>query len=104
MSDRRDDKLETLLRNRRTEAASPDLAERIILMARGVPQEKSVTFWQAMRELCAEFHLPRPAYMLATALIIGIVLGLSVPQDPTTGGDDDSFVVQGFLSGDEAPL
>lgn len=103
MSDRQDEKLEELLRTRRLEAAGPELAERIIAKARTLPQRKNIPFWQSIRELCAEFHLPQPAYVVAAALIIGMVLGFSAPQDTTTG-DDDSPIVQGFLSADEVPL
>jgi hypothetical protein len=103
MSDNRDDKLDNLLRSRRVEPASPDLAQRIILKAQQLPQNKTIPFWQSLRELFGEFHLPRPAYVLASALVLGIVIGLSTPQDANLVPDDVGSV-QSFLSSDEALL
>ncbi len=63
MSDRQDEKLDAMLRARRVEPASPDLAQRIILKAQSLPQNQTIPLWQWMRQLFAEFHLPRPAYV-----------------------------------------
>ena len=104
MSDNRDEKMDQLLRSRRLEPASPELAQRIILKARAIPQSKTVPLWQWIRELCVEFHLPNPAYVLASALIIGTVIGFSMPQDTNIGADDNSAGIQSFLSADEALL
>jgi hypothetical protein len=100
MSRKQDDKLESMLRSRRQPAASPDLAERIILRAAALPQRQTASFWNFMRELCAEFHLPKPAYVLAGALALGIVVGFSVPPDNRNGQDDDSAAAQ-VLSDEE---
>jgi hypothetical protein len=105
MSDNRDEKLETLLRSRRLEPASADLAQRIILKARQMPQTTIASFWQSVRDLFGEFHLPKPAYVLASALVLGIVIGLSAPQETTLAADDSGGVsIQGFLSADETLL
>jgi len=104
MNDNRDEKLDNLLRSRRIEPASPDLAQRIILKARQTPQIKTPPFWQSVRDLFGEFHLPKPAYVLASALVLGIVIGLSAPQETTLAVDDSSVSIQGFLSVDEALL
>ena len=104
MNDNRDEKLDHLLRSRRVEPASMDLAQRIILKAQQVPQNKTLPLWQWVRELFSEFHLPKPGYVLASALVLGIVIGFSVPQDTTVGDDDSGSSVQSFLSADEALL
>jgi len=104
MNDHRDDKLDDLLRSRRVEPASPDLAQRIIFKARQLPQTRTVSLWQWMRQLCAEFHLPKPAYLLASALILGMVIGFSLPSDPDSKAEDSTASVTGFLSTDEALL
>ena len=104
MNDNRDEKLDNLLRSRRVESASPDLAQRIISKARRLPQTKTMPLWQSVRELFGEFHLPKPAYVLATALVFGIVIGFSAPQDTGPTADDSSVSVQSFLSADEALL
>jgi hypothetical protein len=104
MSDRLEEKLDDLLRSRRVEPSSPDLAQRIILRAQGLPQNQTISMWQWVRELFAEFHLPRPAYVFACTLILGFVVGFSTPLN-TTGADDlDTDQVQGFLYADEAML
>lgn len=104
MSDNRDEKLDDLLRSRRIEPASADLAQRIILQARQLPQRKTVPLWQSVRELFGEFHLPKPAYVLSSALVLGIVIGFSAPQNDSPIADDAGASVQSFLSADEALL
>lgn len=102
MSDSRNEKLESMLRFRRLAKASPDLAERIILRARTLPQRKEISLWRMIQDLFAEFHLPKPAYVLAGALALGVVLGLSTPSDyslPRDGIDSQAFfnADEGFL-------
>lgn len=104
MSDNRDDKLEQMLHSRRLEAASPDLTQRIILKARQTPQIKTPPFWQSVRDLFGEFHLPKPAYVLASALVLGVVIGFSAPQNNNLAVDESGASIQGFLSADETLL
>jgi hypothetical protein len=104
MSDNRDERLESMLRSRRHEAASPGLAGRIILTARGTTQRQNVSLWQLLRDLCAEFHLPKPAYVLAGALALGIVVGFNTPWDSAGVQDGNVSNAQGFLSADEELL
>jgi hypothetical protein len=101
MSDRQDEKLESMLRSRRHEAASPDLADRIILRAREIRQRQNVSFWRFLRDLCVEFHLPKPAYVLAGALAFGIVVGFNAPWDSLSMPDGSAATTQGFLAADE---
>jgi hypothetical protein len=103
MKDGRDEKLDLWLQQRRLTPASSDLAQRIILRAQQVPQIKTASLWQSIRELCAEFHLPKPAYVLASALTIGLVIGFSTPQDNENSGKD-VVAAQSFLAVDEAML
>jgi hypothetical protein len=104
MKDNRDDKLDNLLRSRRVEPASPDLAQRIIFKARQLPQNRSVSLWQWMRQICSEFHLPKPAYVLVGALILGTVIGFSLPPASNSNADDSTANVSGYFSSDEALL
>jgi hypothetical protein len=104
MSDNRDEKLDNLLRSRRVEPPSTDLAQRIVLKAQQVPQNKTLPLWQSVRELFSEFHLPKPAYVLASALVLGMVIGFSVPEETNLGADDGGSSIQSFLSADEALL
>jgi hypothetical protein len=104
MTDPRDDRLDNMLRSRAIEPASPDLAQRIIFKARQLPQNRSVSLWEWMRQLCADLHLPKPAYMLASSLVLGMVIGFSLPPDISPSVDDNTASVQGFFSTDEALL
>ena len=103
MSDTHDEKLEGLLRSRRFEPASPDLAERIVLKAQSIPQNQPISLTQWMKQLFAEFHLPKPAYVLACTLILGFAVGFYRPLD-TIPDDADNIHVQSFLYADEEPL
>lgn len=104
MSDNRDEKLDSMLRARKFESASPDLAGRIILKAQTLPQNRSLSLWQTIRQMCAEFHLPKPAYVVASALIVGMVIGYGVPQIASNDADDDVASIQSILAADEALL
>lgn len=104
MKDYRDDKLDCLLRSRRVEPASSDLAQRIIFKARQVSQNRTPSLWQWVRQLCAEFHLPKPAYVFASALILGMVLGFSLPPNTQSSAEDSSISIQSIFSSDEALL
>ena len=104
MSDNRDERLESMLRSRRAEAQNPELAERIILKARGITQRQNTSLWQLLRDLCAEFHLPKPAYVLAGALALGVVVGFNTPWDSSGAQDANAANTQGFLSADEELL
>ena len=104
MSENRNEKLDAMLRARNVEPASQDLAQRIILKAQSLPQNKTIPLWQSIKQLCAEFHLPKPAYVLASALLLGMVIGFSTPQDNNADNNDDIASMQNIFSADEAPL
>jgi len=104
MNDNLDEKLDNLLRSRHIEPPSADLAQRIILKAGQSPQTKPMPLWQSVRELFGEFHLPKPAYVLASALVFGILIGLSAPQETYIAAEDGGAAIQSFLSADEALL
>src|SRR6516162_6804147 len=104
MSDRQNEKLDAMLRSRRVESANPDLAQRIILGAQSLPQNQTVPFMRWLKQLFAEFHLPRPAYVFACTLILGFVIGFSVPLNTTTADNSSAAQVKGFLYADEAIL
>ena len=101
MSENQDEKLESMLRSRRTETVTPDLAGRIILQAQSLPQLQNVPLWQAVRQLFAEFHLPKPGYVLASALVLGMVLGFSTAPENGQLSDASSAIAQSYIAGDE---
>lgn len=103
MSDKLDEKLESMLRARPVEPPSPNLAQRIILQARETPQ-KAPTVAQWLRGLFREFHLPKPAYVFAGTLVVGIMLGLNTPIERADNEDSGPASVQNFLYADEAIL
>jgi hypothetical protein len=104
MSDMNDERLDAMLKSRRFQPASPDLAERIILKAQAIPQNQTISLWQWLRQLFAESHLPKPVYVLASALILGLVIGFSTASDTTSTDDISPINIQGFLYADEGPL
>jgi hypothetical protein len=104
MSDSQDEKLEAMLKSRRFETASSNLAERIILKAQDIPQRHPFPLMPWLMQLFAELHLPRPAYVLAGTLILGFVLGFNAPLHVTTADDIDTDQVQSFLYADEDVL
>jgi len=76
---------EMLLNNRPFEAASSNLAYRIINAAAVVRRAPDVTLTEWLQEFLA-FILPKPAFALATVLTLGIVIGFAIPALPP-GGD-----------------
>ena len=103
MSDRQDENLDAMLRARRFEPAGRDLAQRIILKAQSLPQNQTLPLIPWLRQLFAEFHLPKPAYVVVSALVLGMIVGFSTPNK-TASKDEDSASVQSFLYADEVPL
>ncbi len=104
MSEYQDEKLESMLRSRRTETVAPDLAGRIILQAQTMPQLQNISLWHGVRQLFAEFHLPKPGYVLASALVLGMVLGFSTAPDNDQLSDAGSATMQSYIAGDEELL
>lgn len=104
MSEKQDERLESLLRRRHAESPSSNLAERIILRARSLPQQQNVALWPALRQMFAEYHLPKPGYVLAGALILGIVLGFSTAPDNGSQSDTGAIAAQSLIAGDEELL
>ena len=104
MNQNDEDKLTAMLRSRRTEAARPDLAARIILRAQGMPQVQSYSLWQSLRQLFAELHLPKPGYVLTTALVLGMFLGFSTAPQTASSTDSDSTYAESFLADAEGLL
>jgi hypothetical protein len=104
MSANEDKKLEAMLRQRRVEPASPDLAARILLRAQSLPQLRNISLWQFVHQLFAEFHLPKPGYVLASALVLGIVVGFSMASDHAQISDTSASLAQSYIAGDEGLL
>jgi len=104
MNQDQDEKLDRMLHSRRIEPSSQDLATRIILKAQSLPQVQNLSLWQAVRQLFAEFHLPQPGYVLATALVLGMMLGFSTAPDDDQSGNPSSMAAQSYIAGDEELL
>ena len=104
MSEMRDEKLEEMLRARRVAPPSADLVDRIILKAQATPQSQALPLGQSIRRLFAEFHLPKPAYVLAATLVLGFFLGFNNPFDTAPSEGITSPAAQSFLYADEDDL
>ena len=103
MIDHRERKLENLLSSRPVEPASADLSQRIILRAQALPQKKTLPLWRLVGEIFSEFHLPQPAYVMAAALLAGVVIGFSTPSTMSLPADD-GVGIQSLLAADESLL
>ena len=104
MSQNDEDKLNAMLSSRRTEAASPDLAARIILRSHAVPQLQNYSLWRSLRQMFAEFHLPKPGYVLTAALVLGLFLGFSTAPQTVPSTDSYSANSESFLTDTEGLL
>ena len=104
MNQNDDEKLDSMLRSRRSQTASPDLAARIIHKAQGRQQVRDVPLWQWLRQSFAEFHLPKPGYVLASALVLGMVVGFSTTPDYSAVNETNAPSASSFLAGDEGLL
>ncbi len=71
------DRLDQLLENRRFEAHAPDFASRIIQAAARTEQKIPLRFSTWLKQIFAEFELPRPAFALSCALVLGLAIGIS---------------------------
>ena len=100
MATHQDKKIDQMLKARQIQAASPNLAERIILKAQMTPQAQVFSFGRWIKQTFAELHLPNPAYVLAGTLMMGFVLGLNVPSD-TAPENADAVQAFSFLDPDE---
>ena len=72
----KDDGMDRLLSRRRFEPPSPDFAQHIMAAAAMLPQRAVPTLMGYLRQLCAEFKLPSPAYAVASVLMLGLALGV----------------------------
>jgi hypothetical protein len=103
MATNQDEKIDEMLKARRTQAASPELAGRIILKAQNTPQIQAFSLGRWIKQTFAELHLPKPAYVLAGTLMMGFVVGLNIPSGGSTD-NADTVQVQSFLDSDEGIL
>jgi hypothetical protein len=103
MATHQDEKIDEMLKARRIRAASPELAQRIILKAQMTPQLQIFSLGRWIKQTFAELHLPNPAYVLAGTLMMGFVLGLNVPSDTATE-NADAVQALSFLDSDEGLL
>ena len=103
MATHQDERIDEMLKARRVQAASPDLAQRIILKAPMTPQVQVFSLGRWIKQTFAELHLPNPAYVLAGTLMMGFVLGWSLPSDSVTD-NTEGFQMQSFLESDEGIL
>lgn len=90
--------MEHWLHSRLMEEPTHDLAERIIACSRDIPQSSPAGFRRWLEKLFNDLHLPSPAYVFASALVIGILAGVGIPSASDTDvADMDLFSTQGFI-------
>lgn len=71
-------KLNAAFSNRTYIPPSPDFANRIINLARTVPQYQKMRTFEWLHRAFADCMLPQPAYAFASLLILGLLLGFGV--------------------------
>ena len=103
MAIHQEEKIDEMLKARGIQAASPDLAQRIILKAQMTPQLQVFSLGRWIKQTFAELHLPNPAYVLAGTLMMGFVLGLNLPSDTVTD-NADAVQALSFVDPDEGLL
>jgi hypothetical protein len=103
MATHQDEKIDEMLKARRIQDASPDLAQRIILKAQMTPQLQVFSLTRWIKQTFVELHLPNPAYVLAGTLLMGFVLGLNIPSD-TPIENAEAVQALSFLDADEGLL
>ncbi|MCB2082137.1 MAG: hypothetical protein H6908_06595 [Hyphomicrobiales bacterium] len=82
--------IETQLEQRHYTPPSTNLAQRIALEARDIPQQQHFGIMQWVERLFADtLLLPCPAVALAMALVLGIAVGISLPQETTATSTAD---------------
>lgn len=84
--------LERHLRTAAEVSVPSSLAERIIAQntVRKVPVPMSLTLGEWLSRLFVEFYMPRPAFAIASLLLLGMVTGFTIPADDTIE-DEDSY-------------
>lgn len=79
---------------------SKNFAERIILAAHGAPQQRPVNLWNYIREAFAECFVPKPAFVLASMLVLGLVFGFNSMEQSTQPAQveyvQDAFTSNGW--------
>lgn len=90
-----DNRLDKLLNSRRFEMTAPDFADRIIEATMHVKQVPPMQWWLRTQEVLASVMLPRPVAALAMMLVMGIVIGVTLPA--TQNAVDDDIFQQAYL-------
>lgn len=79
-------------------APSADFAGRIIMAAARTRQQRPVSLWGYISDSFAEFMLPKPAYVLASMMVLGLVFGWTLVQRPAEPAKQVDYV-QDFVRG-----
>lgn len=95
-----EEELKTLLAPlaRDISAPSADFADRIIMAAARTRQQRSVSLWVYISDSFAEFMLPKPGYVLASMMVLGLVFGWTIVQSPSEPAKQIDYV-QDFVRG-----
>ena len=98
-----DNRFAAWLEHRRYEPPSPDFAERILARARTTDQKAAFDLLEWLNRLFADLSPARPAYALASVLLLGIVIGYGNAPAAMNDEDDTTPSFQALLS-DEGEL
>lgn len=100
----RNEELELLLARAPAVRSPGDLAERIIAASQQTaPADRSLFEW--LGQLFAEVMLPKPAYVLTSALILGVVTGAVLPAESfRPSPEEESLVLTALFYDDDSGL
>ncbi len=101
---RSDSKFNKLLEQRRSPPGCDYLAQRIINVAARIPQQHRPGLLSWIKQLFADYAVPRPVYLLASILLIGFFTGFWLPSTEPSKPGIYSSELEEFLYEDEVTI
>ncbi len=99
----KEDLLDAKLRMRKFESPSAFFSQRIINIAAHTPRNTQASILAQLREVFADFILPKPAYAFAIILLLGFGIGLSV-DDGISMQNENTLTLSSIFNDDGASL
>lgn len=98
---RSDSKLNQLLEQRRSPPGCDHLTQRIINVVAKIPQQHHLGLLSWIKQIFADYAVLRPAYLLASILLIGFFTGFWLPSTESSKPGIYSSELEEFLYEDE---
>lgn len=85
-----EDQIDALLTKRKFEPCREGGAEHIIALATQMPQQVAFSLMAWLQASFAELMLPRPAYVMATLLLLGTIIGSTALN---SSSDEEEYIM-----------